>query len=184
MYVSDLQQVWLVRLPLASERSRSGDLGYTLSEPGGGVEVGRLEVDSSLAGLAYRTQKTQLTIDAGTAWIPMVDGIERVGVMEVSSPAPGAHGMYRALASLAILLVVSKAGHSDLLVERERSRPMTLQAELLWAFLPPRTVGTRRATSAAVLEPAYEVGIPERLTDDATILLAEWHPPTPVRLHV
>ncbi|MEU7115146.1 PP2C family protein-serine/threonine phosphatase [Streptomyces sp. NPDC046182] len=158
LYVSDLQQVWLARLPLASERSRSGALGYTLSEPGGGVEGGRLEVDSSLAGLAYRTQKTQLTIDAGTAWIPMVDGIERVGVMEVSSPAPGTHGMYRALASLATLLVVSKAGHSDLLVERERSRPMTLQAELLWAFLPPRTVGTSRATSAAVLEPAYEVG--------------------------
>jgi serine phosphatase RsbU (regulator of sigma subunit) len=35
---------------------------------------------------------------------------------------------------------------------------MTLQAELLWAFLPPRTIGTSEVTSAAVLEPAYEIG--------------------------
>jgi serine phosphatase RsbU (regulator of sigma subunit) len=35
---------------------------------------------------------------------------------------------------------------------------MSTAAELVWAFLPPRTVGTAEVTSSAVLEPAYEVG--------------------------
>ena len=35
---------------------------------------------------------------------------------------------------------------------------MALQAELVWAFLPPRTFATDRVLVAASLEPAYEVG--------------------------
>jgi hypothetical protein len=35
---------------------------------------------------------------------------------------------------------------------------MALQAELVWAFLAPRTFATDRVLLAASLEPAYEVG--------------------------
>ncbi|MEU9860678.1 PP2C family protein-serine/threonine phosphatase [Streptomyces sp. NPDC047971] len=151
VYVADVQQAGLVMLPL---REGAGPVSETSAEGDGG----RLAVDGSLAGLAYRTQRVQLGND-GTAWLPMIDGIERVGVMEAGpGPDPGRLESCKALASLATLLVISKSTHNDLLVARGRSRPMTLQAELLWAFLPPRSIGTREATSTAVLEPAYDIG--------------------------
>ncbi|MFD8411608.1 PP2C family protein-serine/threonine phosphatase [Streptomyces sp. NPDC059650] len=122
-----------------------------------------LEIDGSLAGLAYRTQRVQR--ESGGAqgcWIPMADGIERLGVLYAAPGAPGsrvgAEERAEALATLATLLVVSKSTHDDGLVTAVRSRPMTHQAELLWAFLPPRTIGSPRVTSSAVLEPAYDIG--------------------------
>ncbi|MEU6879488.1 PP2C family protein-serine/threonine phosphatase [Streptomyces sp. NPDC046712] len=152
LYVADVQQAGLAVLPLRDSAVPRSDLSAA-------DDGDRLAIDSSLAGLAYRTQRVQLAADGGTAWLPMIDGIERVGVMEAG---PGLDSGWldscKALASLATLLVISKTTHNDLLVERGRSRPMTLQAELLWAFLPPRTIGTRQATSTAVLEPAYDIG--------------------------
>ncbi|MFD3542212.1 PP2C family protein-serine/threonine phosphatase [Streptomyces sp. NPDC058662] len=120
-----------------------------------------LDVDGTLAGLAYRTQRVQREPGNGHGcWIPMVDGVERVGVLYAATDAAGAEAAERvdALATLAALLVVSKSAYDDSLVAAVRSSRMTLQAELLWAFVPPRTIGSRRATSSAVMEPAYDVG--------------------------
>ncbi|WP_411112095.1 PP2C family protein-serine/threonine phosphatase [Streptomyces sp. c-19] len=142
-YLADLQQIRLVSLPQH-----------------GAADGRTLDVDTSLAGLAYRTQQAQRSRDGHTAWLPMIDGVERLGVLMVTAPAldDALVGRAGALAAVAALLVVSKSSHSDLLVEVERARPMTVQAELLWAFLPPRTIGTADVTSSAVLEPAYDIG--------------------------
>ncbi|MEW2585342.1 PP2C family protein-serine/threonine phosphatase [Streptomyces virginiae] len=156
LFLADIQQLRLNPLP------RTGDRG-----PDAPASV---DIDGSLAGLAYRTQRVQRNRDGDTCWFPMVDGVERVGVMQVSGSgtatdpteaAPTATDPTeagRALASLATLLVMSQSSHDDLLVRHQRSSPMSLQAELLWACLPPRTIGTARATSAAMLEPAYDIG--------------------------
>ncbi|MEW1905949.1 PP2C family protein-serine/threonine phosphatase [Streptomyces sp. NPDC086147] len=143
MYVTDLQQIRLIALPQPDATGPP-----------------TLDVDSSLAGLAYRTQQPQRSRDGATAWLPMIDGVERVGVLMVTAPAldDALLGRGESLAGIAALLVVSKSSHSDLLVETERARAMTVQAELLWAFLPPRTIGTAEVTSSAVLEPAYDIG--------------------------
>ncbi|MFB7467472.1 PP2C family protein-serine/threonine phosphatase [Streptomyces sp. NPDC056224] len=148
LYLADVQQRRLTPLP-------QSDLAVAEQE---GVDV-----DRSLAGLAYRTQRIHRSHGDGTMWFPMVDGIERIGVMQATGPEgvgrdAGLLEAARALASLATLLVVSKSSHHDLLVRAERVRPMSLQAELLWGFMPPRTIGTDRATSTAVMEPAYDVG--------------------------
>ncbi|MFI0985966.1 PP2C family protein-serine/threonine phosphatase [Streptomyces exfoliatus] len=142
-YLADLQQIRLVSLPQH-----------------GAADGRTLDVDTSLAGLAYRTQQAQRSRDGHTAWLPMIDGVERLGVLMVTAPAldDALVGRAEALAAVAALLVVSKSSHSDLLVEVERARPMTVQAELLWEFLPPRTIGTADVTSSAVLEPAYDIG--------------------------
>ncbi|MFF3599123.1 PP2C family protein-serine/threonine phosphatase [Kitasatospora indigofera] len=118
-----------------------------------------LEVDGSPAGRAYRTQRPHRTGGSASAWVPLVDGIERIGVLRVSAVVltDDLLERCRALASLVALIVVSKSAYSDLLVRAVRSQPMSLQAELLWAFVPPRTIGTREATSSAILEPAYQV---------------------------
>ncbi|MBP2579846.1 serine phosphatase RsbU (regulator of sigma subunit) [Streptomyces sp. PvR006] len=143
MYVADLQQIRLIALPLPVAENQ-----------------GTLDIDTSLAGLAYRTQTVQQSRDGATAWVPMIDGAERLGVLKVTAPSLDAALLEgcAALAGMAALLLVSQASHSDLLVQAERWRAMTVQAELLWAFLPPRTIGTTEATSSAVLEPAYDIG--------------------------
>ncbi|MFE9629418.1 PP2C family protein-serine/threonine phosphatase [Streptomyces sp. NPDC006463] len=145
LYLTDIQQRRLAPLP-------QSDL--TVEEQDG------LDVDGSLAGLAYRTQHVQQSRGEDTVWFPMVDGVERIGVMQTTGSRLDASLLEggRALASLATLLVVSKSSHHELLIQGERGRPMSLQAELLWGFLPPRTIGTDRATSAAVTEPAYDIG--------------------------
>ncbi|MER7764473.1 PP2C family protein-serine/threonine phosphatase [Streptomyces sp. NPDC097619] len=147
LYLADLQQLWLTPLP------RPGSAADGTAGP-------PLAVDGTAAGLAYRTQRVQQAPGEATSWFPMVDGVERLGVLRAVGPSPEARDReaFQALASLATLLVVSKGTHHELLVATERTRAMTLQAELLWAFLPPRTIGTEHATSAAVLEPAYDVG--------------------------
>ncbi|MFH7600502.1 PP2C family protein-serine/threonine phosphatase [Streptomyces racemochromogenes] len=155
LYLADLQQARLVALPqLSADRPAAGQAERA------DALAGALDIDASLAGLAYRTQRVQLSRDGTTAWVPMVDGIERIGVLRATGPQFDERDLdvCRTLASLATLIVVSKSTHNDLLVLRSRSRPMTLQAELLWAFLPPRTIGTSQATSTAVLEPAYDIG--------------------------
>lgn len=144
LFVTDLQQVRLVALPRTPAAS----------------EQAVVAIDGSLGGLAYRTQRIQRSRDGGTAWVPMIDGLERVGVLKVTSPAlsPDLLESSKALAALATLLVVAKSSYSDLLAGLERSQAMTIQGELVWAFLPPRTIGTPHVTSTAVLEPAYDAG--------------------------
>lgn len=144
VYMADLQQLRLVVLPHSTFSA--------------GEEF--QDIDGSLGGLAYRTQHVQHARDGSTAWVPLIDGVERVGVMRVSAPLldPGLLESCQALAGLVTLLVMSKSTYSDLLIKRQRSRAMTTQAELLWAFTPPRTIGTRQVTSSAFLEPAYDIG--------------------------
>ncbi|MER6362836.1 PP2C family protein-serine/threonine phosphatase [Kitasatospora sp. NPDC001527] len=126
-----------------------------------GTGDGEIDVEGTLGGRAYRLQCAQFsTGPPPVGWYPLVDGVERIGVLRIEG-GPRDEDMtarYEALASLVALLAVSKSTYSDVMVEVGRRQPMSLQAELLWAFLPPRTIGTRDVTSSAVLEPAYDVG--------------------------
>ena len=94
------------------------------------------------------------------AWIPLVDGTERLGVLEltVTDMSDVMLARYETLASLAALMIVSKSHYSDTYAQTRRSQPMAVQAEMVWAFLAPRTFATDGVTVAAALEPAYEVG--------------------------
>ncbi|GJF32518.1 hypothetical protein KNE206_52180 [Kitasatospora sp. NE20-6] len=152
VFLADLQQRMLVPLPAPEQR----------------VPTEAMDVDGTLAGHAYRTERARIAPGPPrTGWIPLVDGIERIGVLRVGFTGPAGtptgtpvgllRERARALASLVTLILVSKGTIGDVIVRTVRTRPMTLQAELLWAFVPPRTIGTRHVTSSAVLEPAYDV---------------------------
>jgi hypothetical protein len=132
-------------------------------EDGEPAEV--LSIDSTIAGRAYRTITVQhlpaADGDAHRVWIPLVDGTERLGVLyllvrDVSEPMM--LDCYRTLASLVGQMIMAKSSYSDAYVMVQRRQEMSLQAELVWAFLPPRTFATERVLIAATLEPAYEVG--------------------------
>ncbi|MFF2777463.1 PP2C family protein-serine/threonine phosphatase [Streptomyces sp. NPDC058052] len=143
MYLADLQQAKLVALPLPTTA---------------GEET--LSIDDSAAGQAYRRERTVRSDDGATLWVPMIDGVERLGVLKATAAGLDDEliSWCEALAGVAALLLVSKSSHNDLLIEAERRRAMTVQGELVWAFLPPRTIGSARVTSSAVLEPAYDIG--------------------------
>ena len=55
-------------------------------------------------------------------------------------------------------MVTAKSRYSDSYTRAQRSRDMSLQAEMIWALLPPRAFATERVLLSAFLEPAYEAG--------------------------
>ncbi|WBB70568.1 PP2C family protein-serine/threonine phosphatase [Micromonospora sp. WMMD812] len=124
-----------------------------------------LPIDASLAGRAF----TQVEMHAGQGppprlWVPLVDGTDRLGLLEVFPPAgleltdAALRGGCRLIAGLIGHLMTSKSAYGDGLHRARRSRPMGVSAELLWQLLPPLTFATPDATISAVLEPCYEVG--------------------------
>ncbi|MFE9620030.1 PP2C family protein-serine/threonine phosphatase [Streptomyces sp. NPDC006384] len=122
-----------------------------------------IPVDGSLAGWAYRTQALRVEeSEAGgiTAWFPLLDGAERLGVLAVHQTALTSSSLSRgrALASLLAMMITSKRAYEDSYVRRTRTQRMHLPSEMLRAFLPPRTIGNAQVVSTAVLEPAYEIG--------------------------
>ncbi|KOV93300.1 serine/threonine protein phosphatase [Streptomyces sp. NRRL B-3648] len=140
IYLADLQQRLLVPLDEAVES---------------------LAVDHSSAGWAYRTVAPRV-VDADDGlivWMPLVDGAERLGVLAVRTASLDGRLMRRSrmLADLFAMLITSKRAYSDWLAARTRSAVMQLPAEMLRAFLPPRTIGSSRCVSTAVLEPAYDI---------------------------
>ncbi|MEV7320650.1 PP2C family protein-serine/threonine phosphatase [Streptomyces sp. NPDC093970] len=122
-----------------------------------------LPVDDSPAGWTYRTQSLRVEPSRDgvvTAWFPLIDGAERLGVLAVHAPALDAASVTRgkALATLVAMMVTSRRVYKDSYVRLTRTERMRLPSELLRAFLPPRTIGNDRVVSTAVLEPAYEIG--------------------------
>ncbi|MFF1922052.1 PP2C family protein-serine/threonine phosphatase [Streptomyces sp. NPDC058221] len=120
-------------------------------------------VDASLAGWAFRALALRVeSTDNGTllAWLPLVDGVERLGVLGVQVDSLDSTRLERCrtLASILAMAITSKRAFSDRFVQQARTEAMTLPAEMVRALLPPRTVGEARALSTAVLEPAYELG--------------------------
>jgi len=148
IYLADLQQRHLHLLP-----------GNAADAPG------ELPIDSTLAGRAFQTttvHRASAAASGGLAqvWVPLIDGTERLGVLEliVEDADEAMLVRYRALASLAGLLIASKSAYSDTYAQVRRSREVALQAEMVRAFLAPMTFATEQLIVSAVLEPAYEVG--------------------------
>ncbi len=137
----------LQRLPLPGE-----------DEPADG-----LRLDATLAGRAYRlTEVLAGTADGPRLWVPLLDGTERLGVLELPAPDPDALDALRGpavpLAGLLAELLVSKGQYTDAFERVRRALPMGVAAELLWRQLPPLTFATDRFVLTAQLEPWHEVG--------------------------
>ena len=131
---------------------------------GGGRE--QQTVDGSLAGRAFRAvQPIEAHSETGRRlWVPLLDGIERLGVLEVVFSAdtpPLDDDLQRALGQLAHLvaeLLVSSSAYTDHYEWFRRQAPMALPAEMQHGLLPPKTFGTSRIVISGLLAPAYEVG--------------------------
>lgn len=123
-------------------------------------------VDGSVAGRAFQRIEPHDVAASSTArrvWLPLLDGVERLGVLEVVLPGvePVAEGLLVELGQLAHLaaeLVISNSQYTDSYEWARRRNPMTLPAEMQHALMPPLTFGTTRVVLSGLLAPAYEVG--------------------------
>jgi sigma-B regulation protein RsbU (phosphoserine phosphatase) len=164
--------------PLAIERTVAGRVfmairpspGGAQAEPGfGGAEhrqrpPGGAQAEPGFGGAEHRQRPPG---DAGNPerwWLPLVDGTERLGVVEVivaepeAAAVPGFLAECETFVSLLGHLVTVKAPYGDALVGARRSRRMSDGSELLWKLLPPLTFACERLVVSAVLEPCYDVG--------------------------
>lgn len=145
LYLVDYEQRVLVPVP---------NLGGPVRE--------EVAIDATLAGRCYRTLDLQQAAgeDGVRIWAPVLDGTERLGVLQVDFPLerqPDLQAVHR-FASLVAELVMSKQEYGDLFELVRRRQPMSMGAELAWRLLPPLTFGTDRVVISGVLAPVYDLG--------------------------
>lgn len=122
-----------------------------------------LPIEGTMAGWAFRTGTLRVGEDADSGlrtWFPLVDGAERLGVLGVHVHALDRDALRRCrlIAAVVAMVITSKRDSTDSYARGTRADTMSLPAEMLRAFLPPRTVATDQAICTAVLEPAYDLG--------------------------
>jgi len=122
-----------------------------------------LGLDGTVAGRSFRlTQVIPSTGDGLRLWVPLLDGTERLGVVDLSLAQEQSLEELRAAAvayaGLVAELVVSKGQYTDAYERARRALPMGVPAEMLWRNLPPLTFATHRFVISAQLEPWHEVG--------------------------
>jgi len=138
------------------------DHGQSALVPFGAVPGAPLSVDGTVAGRAYRQVEPQEVALEGEhrLWLPLLDGLDRLGVIGLTFPAVDdltrrrAHGF----AALAAELLITKGLYGDAPTRTARLERMHLPAEIQWSLMPPLTAGTDRVIVSAMLEPSYEVG--------------------------
>ena len=128
-----------------------------------GPDRDEVVIDTTLAGRCYRT----LDIQSSTAgddgetriWVPVLDGAERLGVLEIafSAEEPNLDEL-KVLGGLMAELVMTKQAYGDFFERIRRRQPMSVAAELAWRLLPPLTFGTDRLVISGVLAPVYQLG--------------------------
>ncbi len=93
--------------------------------------------------------------------LPLLDGIDRLGVLELELPgAPTEQRLLecRRFAEVLTQYVAAKGRVTDQFHRVRSAQPMTLAAQLQWQLLPPMTAYAPQVMVAGQVEPAYDVG--------------------------
>ncbi|GAB7190268.1 PP2C family protein-serine/threonine phosphatase [Kineococcus sp. NUM-3379] len=129
-------------------------------------------LDGSMAGRCFITTSV-VTADAGPdargrsqrrVWLPLLDGTDRLGVLEMTLPAPQGEvdvdlvAVCERYAHLVAQSIVSKGLYGDVFERVQRTRSMTVGSQLMRSMLPPLLYATDGLVVAAMLEPAYDNG--------------------------
>jgi serine phosphatase RsbU (regulator of sigma subunit) len=148
IYQIDHEQHWLRALP---RRDRTTPMP--------------IAVDTTLGGRAFTTVRSlRAAGDNNRWWVPMVNGTDRLGVIEfvlstdAATPEPRLQERLEMVAGLIAHLVTTTERRGDHLQRMRRSRAMSTASELLLTVLPPLTASSEKLVISAVLEPCYEVG--------------------------
>ena len=123
----------------------------------------RIIIDATLAGRAFsmvRPYRTELEAGGTRLWVPLLNGTERMGVLEVVAAQTLSDQAFDDCVAVAALLtgmIMTRDLYSDTIERLRRQEPMELAAELLRAQLPPLTFSTGHVVISGLLEPCYDV---------------------------
>jgi hypothetical protein len=152
----------VVALGATSGRVFVTDYGLiSLQELGEDGAVGERQlIDGSLPGRALASGKVICSEETGSVWVPLTEGSERLGVLELTHHAwtDGAQSLLGPLVRVLVLVLVSVRRYTDAVVRSRRSEPLSPAAELQWDLLPPLTFTSDRVSLSGILEPAYSIG--------------------------
>ncbi|MBW4720473.1 PP2C family protein-serine/threonine phosphatase [Saccharothrix obliqua] len=128
-------------------------------------ESSPLPVEHTPAGEAFRTVRVQAVADGADSrlWVPLVDGVERLGVLEVGCAEgaledPDLRAHCRWISALLGHLVTILSQYGDALQTRRLSKARTAAEELVWSLLPPLTAATDSFVVSGLVEPAEAAG--------------------------
>jgi serine phosphatase RsbU (regulator of sigma subunit) len=163
---SDLTQVVdLAGSVLGADSARAlvADYGLlSLQELGAHGPTGEREpIEGTLAGRSFISGEIVLAgSDPTLVWVPLAEGSERLGVLELSHSAweDADHELLEAVIRVLVLVLTSKRRYTDVVLRSRRSEPLTVAAELQWDLLPPLTCTTDQVSISGILEPAYSIG--------------------------
>jgi serine phosphatase RsbU (regulator of sigma subunit) len=146
LYLADYEQATLLPLTGADMPQRQG-----------------LPIEGTLAGRAFRrVEIVSSTSKIGhRLWMPLLDGVERLGVAEMvlpEAPSNDQRDELKAFVSLVAELIVTKDAYSDVFSRLRRRKTLSLAAEMQWELLPPMSFGTDRVVITGGLEPAHDIG--------------------------
>ena len=116
-------------------------------------------VEGTIAGRCFATNRIVVT-DPTTVFVPLTDGSERLGVLELDHPSwSDAHAAASdSIVQALVLLVVSQRRYTDIVHQTRRAEPLSIAAEMQWALLPPLACSTDQLSASGILEPAYSIG--------------------------
>jgi len=122
-----------------------------------------LGVEGSLGGRAFRGVEvlhSPTHSQTQRLWVPLLDGVERLGVVEfvVEAVTEQLQEELAAYVGLIAELLVVNDQYSDIFAQLRRRKTMSLAAEIQWDLLPPLTFASDRVVVAGALEPAYDIG--------------------------
>jgi serine phosphatase RsbU (regulator of sigma subunit) len=144
VYLVDPEQYSLVPVPVPGGKPR---------EP--------LSIEATLAGRCFRQLEQQEAAGGREVWLPLLEGLERLGVVQLEFRDTNARvgdELLHQFAAVVAEMVVVKEAYGDLFTVVRRRRPMSLAGEIAWNLMPPLTFGTDRVVISCVLAPAYDVG--------------------------
>lgn len=115
-------------------------------------------LEGTMAGRAFSTGETVATDTA--LWVPLVDGCERLGVLELEIADPHAQQpwLQTDLSAVVVLLIIAMRRYTDVWLRARRALPMSAAAEVQWDLLPPLASASPQVEVSGILEPAYDIG--------------------------
>ncbi|HSP03787.1 MAG TPA: PP2C family protein-serine/threonine phosphatase [Acidimicrobiales bacterium] len=117
-------------------------------------------IEGTVAGRCFAFDEIVVVADPPTVYVPMTDGSERLGVLELAhaSWSDDVATAAEAIVQLLVLLMISKRRYTDIVHQTRRAEPLSVAAEMQWALLPPLACSTDHVSASGILEPAYAIG--------------------------
>jgi len=130
---------------------------------GDGTTGVEFTLDGTVAGRAFASGvPVELGEGPVTVWVPIAEGSERIGVLELIFDEPQSWGSATAdvadVTRMMMLTMVSGRRYTDVVLRARRAQPLSDAAEAQWDLLPPLSYAGSHIKVSGILEPAYTLG--------------------------